>query len=285
MRKRRLIEAMHEPLARLLMDDHVTGIVVADATGAVLVANETARGWRDVPHGAPAASLFAHDVREAVWRAVQPALAGKPVAPTRARLDVRGEVTVSVHASPVLEPDGAVSGVLLRLRDVSGEIDLQEQLVHGQKLQAIGQLAGGIAHDFNNLLTAILNSAEMLDHVADPGARDELSQITGSAERGAALVRQLLAFGRRQPLRPRAVRVNEALTSVSRMLRRTLGTGIRLNLALEEPGRTIRVDPTQSLKMFRRAGGFRESTGIGLARIGMGNLMVLSEWRRKMVRR
>src|SRR5208282_5793539 len=164
---------------------------------------------------------------------LQPALAGKPVKPTRTRLHGPGDVTVSIHTSPAREPDGSVSGLVLRLRDVTGEIDLREQLAHGQKLQAVGQLAGGIAHDFNNLLTAILNSAEMLDHVADPAVRDELSQIIGSAERGAALVRQLLAFGRRQPLRPRAVRVNEALTSVSRMLRRTLGTGIRLNLALE----------------------------------------------------
>ena len=244
MRKRRLIDGMHDPLAQLLMDDSVTGIVVANSSGAVVVANETARSWADVPCGSSAASWFAEEGREAVWRAVHPALAGKPVAPTRARLG-RDNLTVSVHASPVQEADGAVSGIVLRMRDVSSEIDLREQLAHGQKLQAIGQLAGGIAHDFNNLLTAILNSVEMLDQVGDPVMRDEVLQIGASAERGAALVRQLLAFGRRQPLRPRAIRANEALTSVAKMLRRTLGTGIRLNLTLEEPGRSIRVDPTQ----------------------------------------
>jgi two-component system, cell cycle sensor histidine kinase and response regulator CckA len=245
MRKRRLIDAMQAPLAQLLMADPATGVVVTDAAGAVVVANETARIWHDVPPGRPVAAFFAADMRDAAWRAMQPALAGRPVAPTRARLAAPADITVSVHASPVQEADGAVSGLVLRLRDVTGEIDLHEQLIHGQKLQAIGQLAGGIAHDFNNLLTAILNSAEMLEHVSDPALRDEVLQITSSAERGAALVRQLLAFGRRQPLRPRAVRVNEALTAVSRILRRTLGTGIRLNLALEEPGRSIRVDPTQ----------------------------------------
>jgi len=122
-----------------------------------------------------------------------------------------------------------------------------DEAEHERRLQVVGQLAGGIAHDFNNLLTAILGAADAIlgraetsvDTVAD------VQQIRRGVDRGAALVRQLLAFSRQQTLQPRIVAVNAAIEDAARLLRRLLGEKIVLKLELEEPGRRVMVDPGQ----------------------------------------
>ena len=116
-----------------------------------------------------------------------------------------------------------------------------------QKLQAVGQLAGGIAHDFNNLLTAILGTADTILARADTSAEtaSDLREMCQAAERGAALVRHLLAFARRQTLQPRVIAVNTAVAEAAALLRRLLGERVILDLALEQPGRAVLIDPGQ----------------------------------------
>ena len=154
---------------------------------------------------------------------------------------------VNVSVAVLREADGAVSGALLRISDITLQKQLEAQLAQSQKLQAVGQLAGGIAHDFNNLLTAVLGAADSIQmrEGLDPETQEDAAQIGTSALRGAALVRQLLAFGRQQTLQPRVLAVNDAITDLTGLLRRLLGGKIRLELELETPGRTVRVDPTQ----------------------------------------
>ncbi len=141
----------------------------------------------------------------------------------------------------------APSGALLRVADITRECDLEEQLGQAQRLQAVGELAGGIAHDFNNLLTAIIGATEDLQARAAGRLDDaaDLDMVRASAERGAALVRHLLAFSRQQTLQPRVIALNEAVRATAALLGRLLGAGVKLELALEEPGRQIRIDPTQ----------------------------------------
>jgi two-component system cell cycle sensor histidine kinase/response regulator CckA len=121
------------------------------------------------------------------------------------------------------------------------------QLAHAEKLRAVGALAGGIAHDFNNLLTVIVGAAEaILDRAeTDEQTQKDARQIQATAARGAALVRQLLAFGRLQPPQPRAMAVDEAIHDLSTMLGRLLGGRVRLELDLQASGRMVRIDPTQ----------------------------------------
>jgi two-component system cell cycle sensor histidine kinase/response regulator CckA len=116
--------------------------------------------------------------------------------------------------------------------------------VQARRLQAVGTLAAGVAHDFNNLLQAVIGAAEAL--AAQPGiAGDEPALILGGARRAAGLVAQLLALSRQQTLQPRVVAVNRAITDLLPLLRGSLGDRVRLVLELEEPGRTVRVDPGQ----------------------------------------
>ena len=146
-------------------------------------------------------------------------------------------------------------GALLRVSDQTHEQDLEDRLDQAQRLQAVGELAGGIAHDFNNLLTAILGAADDLklrgaadgpqQRSSTAADQEDLAQIRQSAERGAALVRHLLAFSRRQTLQPRVLALNESVRATGGLLRRLLGAAVTLTLDLEEPGRQIRIDPTQ----------------------------------------
>jgi PAS domain S-box-containing protein len=126
------------------------------------------------------------------------------------------------------DPAQGVSFVL----DLTQQRKIEEQLRQGQKLQALGQLTGGVAHDFNNLLMIIMGNAEMLTAKLEDNPRLlEMAQLIGnSAKRAAELTGRLLAFARRQPLRPAAVDVNRLVAGMDGMLRRTLGESVRIEL-------------------------------------------------------
>ena len=138
---------------------------------------------------------------------------------------------------PILDSDGRIAGYRGAHRDVTREKDLEMQLRHSQKIEAIGRLAGGIAHDFNNLLTAILGCGSLLLedlHEADP-VRAEIKKMMAAAERAALLTKQLLAFSRRQVLKVKCQGVNEIVRDMEKLLRRTLGEDIEL-ITRTDPG-------------------------------------------------
>ncbi len=112
---------------------------------------------------------------------------------------------------------------------------LESQLRQTQKMDAIGQLAGGIAHDFNNLLMIILSYSELVaDSLGeDDHRRDSVLEVTGAAERAAALTHQLLAFARKEVVRPQTIDLNEIVPNLLKMLRRTLRESIELEVELD----------------------------------------------------
>ncbi len=134
-------------------------------------------------------------------------------------------------------------------RDVTEQRAAEEALRQSQKMEAVGQLTGGIAHDFNNLLQGITGSLDLVQKRIAQGRIDELDRFVrgavGSAKRAAALTHRLLAFSRRQPLDPRAVRANPLVASMEDLLRRTLGERIELELVLAGGLWLTRCDPNQ----------------------------------------
>jgi two-component system cell cycle sensor histidine kinase/response regulator CckA len=135
----------------------------------------------------------------------------------------------------------------LRRERASAQQRLEEQLRQAHKMEAIGQLAGGVAHDFNNILTAILGYAEMLCEQIGPDKPigNDLRQIVSAAERAAALTRQLLAFGRKQSIRPVVVSVNEVVEGLEPMLRRLITENVAIETALGAGSHAVYADPTQ----------------------------------------
>ena len=148
-------------------------------------------------------------------------------------------------AAPLRDRNGRITSVLGISRDITGQRELEAQLRHSQKMEAIGQLAGGIAHDFNNILTIIQGFAlTLLEGEQDPAARRTATQhIVEASERAAGLTRQLLAFGRRQIMQPQHVDLNELVTSLAKMVRRVLGEDIDLQLQLSARPLGIHADP------------------------------------------
>ena len=154
-----------------------------------------------------------------------------------------------VVSNGIAERDASGRVVLIRgtMQDVTEQGELEAQLRQAQRLEAIGQLAGGIAHDFNNLLTAIRGYAELvLANLApnDPN-RPDIEQIVVAADRATELIRQLLAFSRRQVLRPAVVDPQELVERIAPLLRRLLGEHIEVITAVAPGVGRIRVDPTQ----------------------------------------
>lgn len=149
-------------------------------------------------------------------------------------------------AQVALRPDGR-GGALAVLQDATGLKRIEAQVLQGQKMQAIGQLAGGIAHDFNNLLTAITGHCDLmlLRHRADDPDHADLVQIRQNANRAAALVSQLLAFSRKQTLKPERIDLQDALADLTHLLNRLLGERVVLELVHGAEALAIRADRRQ----------------------------------------
>ena len=144
-------------------------------------------------------------------------------------------------------PGGEFSHAVALVKDVTERKALEEQLLHAQKLDAVGRLAGGVAHDFNNLLTALGGHAEFLLAGLEPDdlRRHEADEIRRIGERAADLTRHLLAFSRRQMLQPRVLDLAELVAELEKMLRRLIGEHIELR-SVTEPGLwPVEADPGQ----------------------------------------
>lgn len=155
-------------------------------------------------------------------------------------------IALEINTKLVLR-DGAAVGVQGTARDVTGRKELEEQLRQSQKMEAIGRLAGGIAHDFNNLLTAITGYSELSMRrmeETDP-LLVNLQEIKKAGDRAASLTRQLLAFSRKQVLRPKVLVLNSVVSDMERMLARLIGEDIELCTVLEPNLSSIKVDPGQ----------------------------------------
>jgi two-component system, cell cycle sensor histidine kinase and response regulator CckA len=141
--------------------------------------------------------------------------------------------------------NAAVERELRGVRMRRDRVRLEEQFRQAQKMEAVGRLAGGVAHDFNNLLTVITGYSDMLLAGRDlkDSQRTALEEIRRSAERGGALTHQLLAFSRRQPLEARAVRINDLVMQLQKLLRRLIGEDIELVTIPAASEDTVEADP------------------------------------------
>ena len=131
--------------------------------------------------------------------------------------------------------------------DATKQKNLELQFAQAQKMQAVGQLAGGVAHDFNNLLTAMIGFTDLLlqrHGVGDPSFAD-LIQIKQNANRATSLVRQLLAFSRKQPLLPKLIDITDNFADLNQMLKRILGEKVKLIFKHETDLGYVKVDPNQ----------------------------------------
>ena len=217
------IEIIHKP-------DKVCGYSVEDfETGKI--------HWADIIHPDDKESVFTDGDR----------LAEEPmqlVQEYRIIAKDRGLKWVRDHKSSNFFDDGAFAGVNGVVFDITEMKHLQEQLNQSMKMEAIGRLAGGVAHDFNNALTPIMTISGALQSDLNPEhpVYEDIVEIKESAERCVGLTRQLLAFGRRQPLDMRVLNLNDVVANMEKMLSRVIGEDIILVKELAPELRNVEAD-------------------------------------------
>ena len=148
---------------------------------------------------------------------------------------------------PVLGDDGRPTGLVAEGRDITDQRRAEDQLRQAQKMEAMGQLTGGVAHDFNNLLTPIVGALDMLQRRGLGGEREQrlIGGAVQSADRAKTLVQRLLAFARRQPLRPVPVDIAKLVTGMGDLVATTIGPQIRVVVEAAEDLPAAAADPNQ----------------------------------------
>ncbi len=138
--------------------------------------------------------------------------------------------------SPIRDDQDRIVSYVSASRDVTRELQLEQQFRQAQKMEAIGRLAGGIAHDFNNLLTSILGYSRLIrDELGDGHPLSvDVDEVCRAGERAAALTKQLLAFSRKQMIQPQAISLNTVVMDMDKILRRTLGEDVELVTLLDD---------------------------------------------------
>lgn len=156
-------------------------------------------------------------------------------------------VWAEVKASLLRDDQGHPVGLLGVSRDITARRKLEAQLQQAQKMEVVGRLAGGVAHDFNNLLTAILGYTGLLLAGLNEGdpSYQELMEIRKAGERAGLLIRQLLAFSRRQVLRPISLDLNQVIENLAKMLKRVIGEDIQLEINYGADLGQVMADPGQ----------------------------------------
>lgn len=241
-----------ERRVRWFFDESPLSIVLADMSGTVTDANrafiETAGQQYENVVGRSILELILPEDREEVARYLSKAVMGMGKGgQIEARLTGARGVAAQIYLQRVAGRSGEAGALLLNFLDTTEQKNLEEQFAQSQKMQAVGQLAGGVAHDFNNLLTAMIGFCDLLLSRHGPGDPSfaDIMQIKQNANRAANLVRQLLAFSRRQTLQPKIINITDALAEMSNLLRRLIGEKIDLKVSHGRDIGLVKVDPGQ----------------------------------------
>ncbi len=178
-------------------------------------------------------AVVAERDRAALEAAIARAADGQgDIAPVDGALAGEGDRSARFYVSAVEDDERDSEAAIVYAIETTEQRKLEDQVAQAQKMESVGQLAGGIAHDFNNVLSAIMMATDFLLNAhkpTDPSFQD-IMQIKQNANRAASLVRQLLAFSRRQTLRPQVLDLGEALSDLTMLLRRLIGEKVTLEV-------------------------------------------------------
>jgi signal transduction histidine kinase/ActR/RegA family two-component response regulator len=253
-------------LSRATLEATADGILVVDLQGRILIHNRLfAEMWK-IPKGILEAKDDNRALQYVLDQLTDPDSFLADVRTLYGRLDGIGEHLLEFKDGRVFERfsqpyrlGDRIVGRVWSFRDITRRHraedergKMEEQLRQAQKMEAIGRLAGGIAHDFNNLLLVINGRCQLLLHrfPGESADRHAISEILKAGQRAASLTQQLLAFSRKQMLRPKATDLNELILETESMIRRLIGEDIELRSHLADDLWPIRVDPNQMVQVL-----------------------------------
>ncbi|GAM10261.1 blue-light-activated protein [Geobacter sp. OR-1] len=157
------------------------------------------------------------------------------------------DTSVLYNASVFRDEYGELKGVFAAARDITEHKVLESQLMHAQKMEAIGQLAGGVAHDFNNVLTGIIGFSTLIEMgmAKNDPQRENLNHVLAAADRAADLTRSLLTFSRKQTINPKPVDLNQIISKTEKFLKRIIGEDIELKSSIAQDAMIVNADSGQ----------------------------------------
>jgi len=244
-----------EDLNRGIVANTPIGIMYLDKNGFIIYENPAMAKMMHVPDGETSQVIGRRfqeipNVREAgAHELVDNILAGEVIKNVEIRYkSIYGHsLILQVHGAPRKGAVNEIIGAIIMCEDITRYKKLEAQFHHAQKMEAIGRLAGGVAHDFNNLLTVIYGQAELalMELEEKNPIQKNILQILSTTDRAADLIRQLLAFSRKQVIEPRVINLNNALVGMERMLQRLIGEDVELNFLLERDLGMVKTDPSQ----------------------------------------
>lgn len=189
------------------------------------------------------------EIAQQVEAALLAARQGKAnIAPFDVTLGLKGkELTRRIYTASLSRAGSGREAAILYVIDATEAKALEHKVAQSQKMDAVGTLAGGIAHDFNNVLTAIIGFSDLLLQTHKPGnpSYAHILSVKSSANRAAGLVRQLLAFSRRQTLQPKVLQMGDVLTDLSMLVNRLLGEKIELKIMSGRDLWFVKADPSE----------------------------------------
>jgi PAS domain S-box-containing protein len=192
-------------------------------------------------------------------------------------------VVFDFSLKPIFDANGAVTLLVAEARDMTERVGLQAQLLHAQKMEAVGQLTGGVAHDFNNLLQALTGNLDLIRRLAETADDGRLLHLTENAQRaagrGARLTRQLLAFSRRQAQRSEPVHISRLIAEMGDLLRRGAGDMVYIDIASAPDLWLCQLDPAQfETALLNLVINARDAMPDGgTVRIAVANVMLAAE--------
>ncbi len=246
---RKRTEAERNRLA-MAIEQTVEAVIITDINGIIQYVNpafEQITGYdRDEAIGQTPRILKSGRHDEKFYSEMWETLSAGGVWTGRVTNQKKDETVFEAEAviSPIRNAEGRTVSYVEVCRDVTREVQLEDQLRQSQKMESVGRLAGGIAHDFNNLLTSILGFSHLIMDSLEEGSpiRADVNEIVHAGERAAKLTRQLLAFGRKQIMQVRPLDINEVVVDMDQLLRRTLGEDVELVTVLGEQMDAIEAD-------------------------------------------
>lgn len=251
--RKRALTALRESeeWIRLIADAVPVLIGYVDADQRYRFANRQFEEWLGHPPeriiGAKVEEILGRDIYRELLEQMKTALSGQPVSNEfQLQLPNGRQIEAASTFIPHFGQQGDVLGYFILAQDVTEHRQAEGALRHAQKMQAVGQLTGGLAHDFNNLLTIIIGNLNLLrEQLDDEFTRSQIEPALDAARRGAELVKHLLAFSRKQPLKPKLIDVRALVSGMTELLCRTLGTQMTIAMRLPDSPCTILADPNQ----------------------------------------
>lgn len=236
----------HTPMAIATVDRG--GGIVRTNPLFVRLFHDALSGQTGEGRGRSISAVVAERDRAALEAAIAEAAGGKSdIAPVDATLAGSGERFGRFYVTAIEEEERDQEAAIVYTLETTAQRELENKVTQQQKMELVGQLAGGIAHDFNNVLSAIIMATDFLLNAhkpTDPSFQD-IMQIKQNANRAASLVRHLLAFSRKQTLRPQVLDVGEILSDLTMLLRRLIGENVTLDVVHGRDLWPVKVDISQ----------------------------------------